>query len=87
MTAKIRAMQSAVETIFNVDELRAQLRKMNDVKLCEFGEAARYKTAIRATLDNPPHHVYEVQLQEAKAEWRRRHPKNWQSESVKEHQS
>jgi hypothetical protein len=80
-------MQSAVQTIFNVEELRAQLRKMNDVKLCEFGEAARYMTTIRAIMGKPSLHVYEVQLQEAKAEWRRRHPKNWQSESVKEHQS
>jgi hypothetical protein len=41
-------------------------------------------TAIRANMGKPSLLVYEVQLQEAKAEWRRRHPKNWQSESVKE---
>jgi len=77
-------MQSAVQSVFNVDELRAQLRKMDDVTLSEFGEAARHMTAIRATMGKASLHVYEVQLQEAKAEWRRRHPKNWQSESVKE---
>jgi len=87
LTAKIHEMQSAVQSVFNVDELRAQLRKMDDVKLSEFGEAARYMTAIRANMGKPSLHVYEVQLQEAKAEWRRRHPKNWQSESVKELQS
>jgi hypothetical protein len=80
-------MQSAVQTIFNVDELRAHLRKLDDVKLSEFGQAARHMTAIRANTAKPSLNVYEVQLQEAKAEWRRRHPKNWQSESVKEHQS
>jgi hypothetical protein len=80
-------MLSAVETIFNVDELRAQLRKMDDVKLCEFGEAARFMTTRRASLGKPPLPVYAVQLKEATAEWRRRHPKNWQSESVKEQHS
>jgi hypothetical protein len=81
---KILAMQSAVQTIFNVEELRAQLRKMDDVKLCEFGQAARYMTTVRANSDKPPLQIYAVQLAEATAEWRRRHPKNWQSESAKE---
>jgi hypothetical protein len=80
-------MQSAVQTIFNVDELRAQLRKMDDVKLCEFGRTARYMAAVRTNLGKPPLRDYAVQLAEATAEWRRRHPKNWQSESVKEQQS
>ena len=80
-------MQSGVQTIFNVDELRARLRKMDDIRLCEFGEAARYMTTVKANLGKPPLRVYELQLEEANAEWRRRHPKNWQSESVKEQQS
>jgi len=84
LTDKICEMQSAVQAIFNVDELRAQLRKMDDVKLCEFGKAARHMTAPRANLDQAPLQDYVIQLQEATAEWRRRHPKNWQSESVKE---
>ena len=73
--------------MFNVDELRAQLRKMDDVKLCEFGETARYMTTRRASLGKPPLPVYAIQLKEATAEWRSRHPKNWQSESVKEQHS
>lgn len=73
--------------MFNVDELRAQLRKMDDVKLCEFGETARYMTTRRASLGKPPLPVYAIQLKEATAEWRHRHPKNWQSESVKEQHS
>jgi hypothetical protein len=81
---KIPAMHSAVQAIFNVDELRAQLRKMDDVRLCEFGETARYMATRRASLGKSPLQVYAVQLSEATAEWRRRHPKNWQSESVKE---
>jgi hypothetical protein len=77
-------MQSGVQTVFNVDELRAQLRKMDDIKLCEFGQAARHLTTARANLGKPPLRVYALQLEAATAEWRRRHPKNWQSESVKE---
>jgi len=80
-------MQSAVQAVFDVDELRAQLRKMDDVALCEFGQAARHLTTARANLGKPPLRIYALQLQEATAEWRRRHPKNWQSESVKEQHS
>jgi hypothetical protein len=80
-------MQSSVQTISSIDELRARLRKMDEIKLCEFGETARYMTTVRANLGKPPLQVYVVQLAEATAEWRRRHPKNWQSESVKEQQS
>jgi hypothetical protein len=38
-------------------------------------------------LGKPPLRIYALQLEEATAEWRRRHPKNWQSESVKEQHS
>jgi hypothetical protein len=81
---KIRHMQSAVQTVFDVGELRARLRKMDDVKLCEFGEAARQMIAAKANSDRPPLDINVVQVAEATAEWRRRHPKNWQSESAKE---
>jgi len=37
-----------------------------------------------ANLHKPPLPIYVLQLEEATAEWRRRHPKNWQSESVNE---
>lgn len=84
---KIPEMHCAVQTVFNVDELRAQLRKMDDVRLCEFGEAARHKSSRRTGLGKPPLQAYVLQLREATAEWRRRHPKNWQSESVKEQHS
>jgi hypothetical protein len=77
-------MQSGVQMIFNVDELRERLRAMPDEKLHQFGEAARYMCTPEANLGKPPPRVYVLQLEEATAEWRRRHPKNWQSESVKE---
>jgi hypothetical protein len=80
-------MNYAVQAVFNVDGLREQLRKMDDVRLCQFGEAARYKATRRASLGKSPLQVYALQLREATAEWRRRYPKNWQSESVKEQHS
>jgi hypothetical protein len=60
---------------FNVEELRQRLYKMSDEKLREFGEAARYMCSPRAMLGKPPLPVYLTQLEEATAEWRRRHPK------------
>jgi hypothetical protein len=78
-------MQSGVQiSILNIDSFRERLRKMTDEQLREFGEAARYVTAPKANLGKPPLEVYVLQLEEATAEWRRRHPKNWQSESVNE---
>jgi hypothetical protein len=84
---KIPSMHSTVQSVFDVDELRAHLRKMDDLKLSAFGEAARFMTTRRASLGKPPLPIYALQLKEATAEWRRRHPKNWQSESVKEQHS
>jgi len=70
--------------VFSVEELRKRLRVMPDEKLHQFGEAARYMCTPKANLHKPPLPIYVLQLEEATAEWRRRHPKNWQSESVKE---
>ena len=61
---------------FNVEELRQRLSKMSDEKLREFGEAARYMCSPRAMLGKPPLPVYTIQLEEALAEWRRRHPRS-----------
>ena len=69
-------MHSGVQIIgFNVDEFRARLRKMSDEKLREFGEACRYMVSPKANLGKPPLPVYVLQLEEATAEWRRRHSK------------
>lgn len=51
------------------EELRARLRKMTDRELRQFGEAARSKCQ-----DKSPGKVFVMQLEEATAEWRRRHP-------------
>jgi hypothetical protein len=69
-------MHSGVQILnFDADDLRARLRKMTDEKLREFGEAARYMCTPKANLGKPPLPVYVLQLEEATAEWRRRHPK------------
>jgi len=70
-------MQSGVKlTTLNVDDLRARLRKMSDEKLREFGEAARCMVSPKATMAKPPLPDYVLQLEEATAEWHRRHPKS-----------
>ena len=70
-------MQSGVKLItLNVDDLRARLRKMSDEKLREFGEAARYMVSPKANMGKPPLPDYILQLEEATAEWHRRHPKS-----------
>jgi hypothetical protein len=53
-------------------ELRERLGKMNDAELLAFGKAARYMCSPAANLDKPPREPFLVQLEEARAEWRRR---------------
>jgi hypothetical protein len=49
---------------------------MADERFRDFGEAARYMTSSKANLGKMPLVVYVLQLEEATAEWRRRHPRN-----------
>lgn len=56
----------------DLDALRERLRKMSDVELLEFGKAARYMCSPAANLDKPPREAFVIQLEEARAEWRRR---------------
>jgi len=62
-------------SILNIDSLRGRLRKMTDEQLHDFGEAARYMTGSKGNLGKRLLVVYVLQLEEATAEWRRRHPK------------
>jgi hypothetical protein len=55
----------------DLDELRTRLRKMTDDDLLRFGKAARFMCR-----DKSPRQVFVIQLEEARAEWRRRHPKS-----------
>ena len=55
------------------DALRVRLRKMSDEELKDFGKAARYMASPRANMGKPPLPAFVLQLEEARAEWRRRH--------------
>jgi hypothetical protein len=56
----------------DLDELRIRLRKMTDADLIAFGNAAQYMCSPKANLGKPPRQPFVIQLQEARAEWRRR---------------
>jgi hypothetical protein len=59
-------------TNLDVDALRTRLRKMSDEELRKFGKAARYMVSPRANMGKPPLPTFVLQLEEARAEWRRR---------------
>ena len=63
-------MQSIQLADFDCDALR----KMSDEELREFGKAARYMVSPGANMGKPPLPTFVLQLEEARAEWRRRHP-------------
>ena len=63
-------MEIAIQPSDELEELRARLRKMSDDDLIRFGKAARSLCRHRDCPDTFNH-----QLQEARAEWRRRHRK------------
>lgn len=65
---------------FDVDALRARLAKMSDAELRRFGEAARYMCSPQANRRQQPLPEFVLQLEEARAEWRRRHPGGTKSE-------
>jgi hypothetical protein len=63
----------ALEAELDVDELRVRLARMSDRALVEFGRAAAYMCTPYANLGHPPRQVFVMQLEAARAEWRRRH--------------
>jgi hypothetical protein len=66
-------MQSIQFADFDLDTLRTRLRKMSDEELREFGKAARYMVSPKANMGKAPLLAFVLQLEEARAEWRRRH--------------
>jgi hypothetical protein len=62
------------EANLDLDQLRARLAKMTDVELRSFGQSAAYMCSPEANLGTKPRPVFVLQLDEARAEWRRRHP-------------
>jgi hypothetical protein len=63
-------MSIAFESTDELEQLRTRLRKMSDHELMRFGKAARFLCRDPKCPDTFKH-----QLEEAVAEWRRRHPK------------
>ena len=63
-------MSIAIESSDELEQLRARLRKMSDLALIGFGRAARSLCRDPRCPD-----TFKRQLEEARAEWRRRHPK------------
>jgi hypothetical protein len=65
-------MQSIQLATLDVEALRTRLRKMSDEELRKFGTAARYMVSPTANMGKPPLPAFVLQLEEARAEWRRR---------------
>ena len=63
-------MSIAIESSDELEQLRARLRKMSDDEVISFGQAARSLCRDPRCPD-----TFKRQLEEARAEWRRRHPK------------
>jgi hypothetical protein len=60
---------------FDVEKYRERLRKMTDQQLLREGLAANYMCSPAARYTKAPRSEFVIQLEEARAEWRRRHPK------------
>ena len=56
----------------SLQKLRERLRLMSDDELIKFGKQVRALAAPRVGVTHDP---WPAQLHEARAEWRRRHPK------------
>jgi hypothetical protein len=58
----------------NIALIRERLRKMSDLELRKYGRAARDLSDPKKNF-GPPNPAFKIRLEEARAEWRRRHPK------------
>ena len=58
----------------DLEQIRERLRKMSDLELRKFGRAAKDMADPRKNFESP-NPAFQVQLDEARAEWRRWHPK------------
>jgi hypothetical protein len=61
---------------FQLEEVRARLAKMSDADLLRFGRAAASLCKPDGNFGHAPRKVFIEQLHEARAEWRRRHPRS-----------
>jgi hypothetical protein len=54
----------------NLDAIRERIAKMTDLEVEAYGQAAAWMA------EHSTRKTWKVQLEEARAEWRRRHPKS-----------
>jgi hypothetical protein len=57
----------------DIEQIRERLSKMSDLELREYGRAAAHMADPRKNHGNP-NPAFKIQLEEARAEWSRRHP-------------
>jgi hypothetical protein len=57
----------------SIEQIRDRIGKMSDAELRKYGRAARNLSDPKKTF-GPPNPAFQVQLDEVRAEWRRRHP-------------
>ena len=67
------SIQATPET---VEQIRERLRKMSDLELRQYGRSAKRVMSDPTKHFGEPNPAFAIQLQEARAEWRRRHPPN-----------
>lgn len=60
---------------FDVEAFRVRLRRMTDAQLRRYGEAGAFLCRPEQCVHGKPREVFVIQLEETRAEWRRRHPK------------
>lgn len=65
----------STEQPIDIAALRQRLTTMTDAALRKFGETSKFMCSPGANLGKPPREVFLIQLNEAREEWRRRHPK------------
>jgi hypothetical protein len=58
----------------DIEQIRERLRKMSDIELRKFGRSASVMADPKKNFGTP-NPAFQIQLDEARAEWRRRHPK------------
>jgi hypothetical protein len=57
----------------SIEQIRERLRKMSDLELRQYGRSAKVMSDPTKHFAQPSP-AFAIQLQEARAEWRRRHP-------------
>jgi hypothetical protein len=68
-------MQGIQSNPESVEQIRERLRRMSDLELRKFGQAAKLMADPSKNFGTP-NPAFKTQLDEGRAEWRRRYPKD-----------